>query len=151
MVKDKTPFDCLNVVTGKEPIVKVPEDYVFSSDVKYMLKRIWDYHDRLGHDTGDKVQIIRDGCLALYQEVAELTDSFPWKPWRKIDDQTFDTDNACREMVDIFFFMAKIMRAAGITADDFVTKFTWVLNNNLDRLRNGYSLVKGGDSDGQKD
>jgi hypothetical protein len=125
--------------TGLNTVTILPKELTVSE----MLKRIWDYHDKLGHDTykseEERVQILREGCLALFMEVAELTDSFPWKPWRKIDDQTSDKDNACREMVDIFFFLAKVMRAAKITPEEFIAKFEWVLNNNLDRLKNGYS------------
>lgn len=128
---------------------EVQEYIIETLEIGDMLHQIWEYHDKLGHDTPYKDdkhrnQIIRDGCLALYQEVAELVDSFPWKPWRKTEDQVFDKDNACREMVDIVFFMAKIMRAAGILPNDFIAKFKWVLANNLARLENGYSL-KGGD------
>lgn len=119
----------------------VPEELTVSE----MLKKIWDYHDKLGHDTykseEEQVRIIGEGCLALFMEVAELTDSFPWKPWRKIEEQTSNKDNACREMVDIFFFLAKVMRAAKVTPEEFMAKFEWVLNNNLDRLKNGYSSI----------
>jgi hypothetical protein len=143
----KKVFGTLPEDTVDDDEVAAPKELTISD----MLNKIWTYHDKLGHDASeDKIQIIRDGCLALYQEVAELIDSFPWKPWRKTEDQTFDKDNACREMVDIIFFLAKIMRAAGLTPNDFIDKFHWVLNNNLDRLENGYSL-KGGDSNAQKD
>lgn len=153
--KVDTMVNPFNKVLGTLPEDAVDDDEIDHTDlelvvpkeltVSEMLKRIWDYHDKLGHDTykseEEQVQILREGCLALFMEVAELTDSFPWKPWRKIDDQMSDKDNACREMVDIFFFLAKVMRAAKITPEEFIAKFEWVLNNNLDRLKNGYSKV----------
>lgn len=115
-------------------------------EIEEIFKQIWKYHDKLGHDTPfinqeHRIRIIREGCLALYQEVAELTDSFPWKPWRKIEDQTFDKDNATREIVDILFFLAKITRASNITIEDIEAKFKWVLANNLDRIRQGYNFI----------
>ena len=131
----------VTTVAEKKDYIEPEFDQVLT--LASMFKQIWEYHDKLGHDASeDKMKIIREGCLALYQEVAELTDSFPWKPWRKLVDQNYNTDNACREIVDIFFFLAKIMRAAGITPEELIAKFYWVLNNNLNRLENGYSKIK---------
>jgi NTP pyrophosphatase (non-canonical NTP hydrolase) len=114
-----------------------------------MFHQIEQYHKELGYlrawDTDEqRIQAIRNKGLALYQEVGELIDSFPWKPWRNMCDQTHDTDNATREIIDIIFFLVAICEDAGITPLELEVKFSEVLQNNYARLDNGYSK-KGGD------
>jgi NTP pyrophosphatase (non-canonical NTP hydrolase) len=114
-----------------------------------MFQQIEEYHKALGHtrafDTEkQRMQSVRNHLLALYQEVAELTDSLPWKPWRDMANQPFDTENVMREMVDIVFFLVGICEELGITPRDLEKKFMEVLKNNYARLDNGYSK-KGGD------
>ena len=50
-----------------------------------------------------KVEWILNYCRAMNQEIAELTDSVPWKWWAKY--QTFDRQNARVEVVDLFHFL----------------------------------------------
>ena len=59
---------------------------------------------RIGVDTTalppeQKVEWILNYCRAMSQEVAELTDSVPWKWWAKY--QTFDDQNARVEVFDL--------------------------------------------------
>ena len=51
----------------------------------------------------EKVQWILNYCRAMSQEIAELTDSVPWKWWAKY--QKFEEQNARVEVVDIFHFL----------------------------------------------
>ena len=56
--------------------------------LKAMFEDIRDYHIELGYNYAmlnniyEKMQAYRNTIVALHQEVAELTDSVPWKPWR---------------------------------------------------------------------
>lgn len=112
-----------------------------------MFKEIEEYHKQLGHsrafDTMEqRMQSLRNGALALIMELAELLDSTPWKPWREIDDQPFDKDNATRELVDIIFFLVQICEQLYITPRELIDKYQQVLKNNYARLENGYSKIE---------
>ena len=109
-----------------------------------MFLRIKSYHKILGYDfekatPEERMNAIRDKALALNQEIAELVDSFPWKPWRKIEDQTWDTNNAVEEIIDIFFFLGEIMEAAWINPEILETIFYEKLRENYDRIKRGYN------------
>jgi NTP pyrophosphatase (non-canonical NTP hydrolase) len=103
-----------------------------------------EYQKKLGYDVEDmshdeKRQYRQDCMLALYQEVAELVDSTPWKPWRSEEDQTLDIPNAEREIIDCLFFLFNIARTLGISGRDLEDRFHKVLSNNLARIESGYN------------
>ena len=50
----------------------------------------------------DRTKWILNYVRAMQQELAELTDSVPWKWWAKY--QEFDQQNAKVEIVDLFHF-----------------------------------------------
>ena len=115
------------------------------------LKEIYNavntYQCRLGYDTyemGDeeRMDYLRQNLLALHQEVAELADSFPWKPWRSITGQTNNRENATREIIDCIFFLIAIARSSFISADELEEMFGWVLDNNYNRILIGYNNTK---------
>lgn len=113
-------------------------------DIENMFRSIKYFHINLGYDFSkfsdkEKMQAIRNTSLALYQEVGELVNSFSWKPWRNIEDQPQDLENAKREIIDCFFFIGGIMEIANINPQELVTKFKEVLKNNYSRIENGYS------------
>jgi len=115
-----------------------------------MFKLIEDYHKILGHnrpfDTLEqRMNSFRNSSLALMMELAELVDSMPWKPWRSVEEQTYDIENAKREVVDILFFLVSLCEEMHVTAEDIEIKFHQVIANNYKRLDNGYSK-KGGDA-----
>ena len=108
-----------------------------------IFQQIQEYHKELGHnDQG--MQSMRNNALALMMELAELIDSTQWKPWRSTKDQTFNKDNAVREVVDIIFFLVGICENLEITPLEIEDKFTQILKHNYKRLKSGYSK-KGGD------
>jgi len=114
-----------------------------------MFRQIEEYHKQLGHNRPfdsmeQRMQSMRNSSLALIMELAELVDSTPWKSWRSIANQTFDKDNATREVVDIIFFLVSICEELHITPKEIEDKFVQVLKNNYARLDNGYSK-KGGE------
>jgi dimeric dUTPase (all-alpha-NTP-PPase superfamily) len=109
-----------------------------------MFGMIQDYHDELmpsrktaGVD--ERMQDFRNQALALVMELAELTDSLPWKPWREIQDQTMDRENAKREIVDIIFFLVAICEILEISASEIEMKFAEIISNNWRRIHDGYS------------
>ena len=109
-----------------------------------MFNEIETYHKKLGYDyTNATVEQRMDGTrhsgLALYQEVAELMDSFPWKPWRSIEDQTFDHKNAVMEIVDILFFLGGVMEAANINGEEVQIMFNKKMKENYSRIERGYN------------
>jgi len=111
---------------------------------KVIFTQIEKYHKELGHNRPfdsmeQRMQSMRNSSLALMMELAELIDSTPWKSWRNIADQTFDKDNAIREVVDIIFFLVSICEELHIKPEEIENKFVQVLKNNYARLDNGYS------------
>ncbi len=113
-------------------------------EISNMFDWIKVYHKRLGYDftevsLEERMNAIRNISLALNQEVAELIDSFPWKPWRKIKDQVWDTENAKEEIIDIFFFLGEIMEAAWIDPKSLERVFYKKLNKNYDRIKRNYN------------
>jgi len=112
-----------------------------------MFQQMKDYHIKLGYDFAnatidERMNAIRDKSLALNQEVAELVDSFPWKPWRSINSQPWDTVNAMEEIVDILFFLGEIMEAAWIDHTMLEDVFEYKLKENYDRIKRGYNNKK---------
>ena len=55
-------------------------------------------------------------CRAMSQEIAELTDSVPWKWWAKY--QKLDIQNARVEVVDLFHFLISLAQVLGMGADE---------------------------------
>lgn len=78
-----------------------------------------------------KTRFAAKQALALFMEVAELTDSFQWKPWR--DHAGADIPNLEREIVDCLFFLHHIAAAFDIKPEDLDKRFYQVLNNNKRR------------------
>ncbi len=76
-------------------------------------------------------------CRAMTQELAELTDSVPWKWWAKY--QTYDRQNARVEVVDLFHFLISLAEVLGMTAQDVFTLYTKKNKVNLDRQDSGYT------------
>lgn len=113
--------------------------------LKEAFKDIQEYHIALGYNYAlltniyDRMQAWRNTHVAITQEVAELTDSVPWKPWRPVKQQTFDTNNARREIVDILFFLGSFCEILCIPPEALETEFKRVMANNYKRIDNGYN------------
>lgn len=76
-------------------------------------------------------------CRAMSQEIAELTDSIPWKWWAKY--QKFDLQNARVEVVDLFHFLISAARILGMSADDVFNYYRDKNKVNVQRQESGYS------------
>ena len=97
-----------------------------------------------GMSDEDKTKWILNYCRALSQEMAELTDSVPWKWWAKY--QKFDEQNARVEVVDLFHFLISIAQVLGMSADDVFNAYVKKNEVNLQRQESGYTTKDEADS-----
>lgn len=118
-----------------------------SLELVEVFHKIRQYHEALGYPgevktKAERYQKFRDLIVAMNQEVAELCDSFPWKPWRPIESQTHDENNAIMEMVDIIFFMGSILELFGISPDRLEETLHSKIVENYNRIQKGYNKPK---------
>ncbi|OUU28572.1 MAG: dUTPase [Verrucomicrobia bacterium TMED44] len=95
-------------------------------------------------DDEDRTQWILNYIRAMQQELAELTDSVPWKWWAKY--QEFDKQNARVEIVDLFHFLISLAQVMGMSADDVYSAYLKKNKVNHDRQNSGYSEKDENDS-----
>ena len=109
------------------------------------LRELWRMQDALNKRIGvntdsmtdeEKTRWILNYCRAMTQEIAELTDSVPWKWWAKY--QKFDEQNAKVEVVDLFHFLVSIAQTLGMTADDVYQAYLKKNAVNHARQESGY-------------
>ena len=86
----------------------------------------------------EKTKWILNYCRAMTQEIAELTDSVPWKWWAKY--QKFDAQNARVEMVDLFHFLISLAQVLGMSADDVFAAYIKKNEVNFKRQDSGYTV-----------
>jgi dimeric dUTPase (all-alpha-NTP-PPase superfamily) len=99
-------------------------------------------NERIGVHTADmneqeKTKWILNYCRAMSQEIAELTDSVPWKWWAKY--QKFDDQNARVEVVDLFHFLISLAQVLGMSADDVFNAYCKKNEVNFKRQETGYA------------
>ena len=92
----------------------------------------------------DQRKWILNYVRAMQQELAELTDSVPWKWWAKY--QEFDRQNARVEVVDLFHFLISLAQVLGMSADDVHEAYLKKNKVNHDRQDSGYSEKDESDS-----
>jgi dimeric dUTPase (all-alpha-NTP-PPase superfamily) len=97
-----------------------------------------------GMDEEQKTKWVLNYCRAMTQELAELTDSVPWKWWAKY--QTFDEQNARVEVVDLFHFLISLAQILGMSADDVFSAYVKKNEVNFKRQETGYAVKDHGDS-----
>ena len=85
----------------------------------------------------DKTRWVLNYCRAMSQEIAELTDSVPWKWWAKY--QKFDEQNARVEVVDLFHFLISLAQTLGMTAVDVFQAYVKKNEVNFRRQDSGYA------------
>lgn len=106
-------------------------------------------NQRIGVKTDDmteeeKTKWVLNYCRAMSQEIAELTDSVPWKWWAKY--QKLDEQNARVEVVDLFHFLISLAQVLGMSADDVFQAYTKKNAVNFQRQESGYAEKDHGDS-----
>ncbi|MEK7684182.1 MAG: dUTPase [Verrucomicrobiota bacterium] len=99
-------------------------------------------NERIGVQTDgmsreEKTQWLLNYCRAMTQEIAELTDSVPWKWWAKY--QNFDEQNARVEVVDLFHFLISAAQVLGMSADDVFQAYVKKNEVNFQRQDSGYT------------
>ena len=92
----------------------------------------------------DRVKWVLNYCRAMSQEIAELTDSVPWKWWAKY--QQFDKQNCCVEVVDMLHFLISLAQVLGMSADDVFNAYVKKNEVNFQRQDNGYAVKDEEDS-----
>ena len=97
-----------------------------------------------GMDERQKTEWVLNYCRAMSQEIAELTDSVPWKWWAKY--QRFDEQNARVEVVDLLHFLISLAQVLGMSADDFFNAYLKKNEVNFQRQDTGYGQKDEDDS-----
>ena len=108
-----------------------------------------DLNERIGVRTegmtdAQKTTWLLNYCRAMSQEIAELTDSVPWKWWAKY--QKFDEQNARVEVVDLFHFLISLAQVLGMSADDVFQAYVRKNEVNFKRQETGYTVKDEQDS-----
>ncbi|MFH0879432.1 MAG: dUTPase [Lentisphaerota bacterium] len=109
--------------------------------LKEIFKKQEELNLRIGVDCAnmpdeDQQKWILNYCRAMSQELAELTDSVPWKWWAKY--QKFDKQNARVEIVDLFHFLISLAQVLGMSAEDLYTTYLQKHKVNHQRQDSGY-------------
>ncbi|HOX57041.1 MAG TPA: dUTPase [Candidatus Paceibacterota bacterium] len=97
-----------------------------------------------GMSTEEKTRWLLNYCRAMSQEIAELTDSVPWKWWAKY--QKFDEQNARVEVVDLFHFLISLAQVLGMSAEDVFQAYVRKNAVNFQRQDSGYTVKDEHDS-----
>jgi dimeric dUTPase (all-alpha-NTP-PPase superfamily) len=92
----------------------------------------------------ERTKWILNYVRAMQQELAELTDSVPWKWWANY--QEFDKQNAKVEIVDLFHFLISLAQVMGMSATDVHEAYLKKNQVNHDRQESGYSNKDENDS-----
>jgi len=106
-------------------------------------------NERIGVRTDEfndeqKTEWVLNYCRAMGQEIAELTDSVPWKWWAKY--QQLDEQNAKVEVVDLFHFLISLAQTLGMSADDVFAAYVKKNEVNFQRQDSGYTEKNEDDS-----
>ena len=109
---------------------------------KALNKRIGVHTDDMSDE--QKTQWTLNYCRAMSQEIAELTDSVPWKWWAKY--QKLDEQNARVEVVDLFHFLISLAQVLGMSADDVYEIYLKKNEVNFQRQDSGYTKKDEDDS-----
>ena len=102
---------------------------------KALNVRIGVHTDSMGEE--EKTKWVLNYGRAMSQEIAELTDSVPWKWWAKY--QKFDEQNARVEVVDLFHFLISLAQVLGMSADDVFQAYVKKNEVNFQRQDSGYA------------
>jgi len=111
-----------------------------------MLTELFEMQDKLncrigvdwrGMSEEDQQKWVLNYCRAMTQEIAELTDSVPWKWWAKY--QEYDQQNARVEVVDLFHFLISLALVLGMSAEDVHNLYMQKNKVNFERQDSGYT------------
>jgi dimeric dUTPase (all-alpha-NTP-PPase superfamily) len=142
-----SPFIAAMTTTLEQPANTAPS--VGSDQLRELFRMQKALNQRIGVQTDtmteqEKTQWVLNYCRAMTQEIAELTDSVPWKWWAKY--QKFDEQNARVEVVDLFHFLISLAQVLGMSADDVFAAYVKKNEVNFKRQDSGYTQKDHGDS-----
>lgn len=121
----------------KDSVNPAPDQLFTMFEMQAMLNK------RCGVDTSnmseaDKTKWVLNYVRATTQELAELTDSVPWKWWAKY--QKFDEQNARVEVVDLFHFVISLAQVLGMSSEDVFKAYMAKNKVNHQRQDSGYAI-----------
>lgn len=136
-------------MSGNEPQFITRKDRVMPDMLEEIFRLQGELNKRIGVDTlnlpaAKRPEWVLNYCRAMSQEVAELTDSVPWKWWAKY--QKFDKQNARVEVVDLFHFLISLAQVLGMSAQDVYTAYCRKNEVNFQRQDSGYTVKHENDS-----
>lgn len=127
--------------------------YILIRSLMDKLENIFELQEQLNSRIGvnmnemndeERAKWILNYVRAMQQELAELTDSVPWKWWAKY--QEFDKQNAKVEIVDLFHFLISLAQVMGMSAADVHEAYLKKNKVNHNRQDSGYSTKDENDS-----
>ncbi len=101
---------------------------------KLLNERIGIQTDKMSDE--ERIKWVLNYCRAMSQEIAELTDSVPWKWWAKY--QQFDKQNAKVEVIDLLHFLISLAQVLGLSANDLYEGYVKKNKINFVRQETGY-------------
>lgn len=122
--------------------------------VMRMFDKIKEYHEELGFPLSKEEQkaafrnpeatrLMNNQLIAaLHNEVTELQESTPWKPWRPVDYKPTDIPNMAEEVVDILFFLGAFMENNSLSWEQVEDVFKRKMHINYERIKLGYSKTR---------
>ncbi len=114
-----------------------------------MFGRQAELNRRIGVDTTalppeNKTEWVLNYCRAMQQEIAELTDSVPWKWWAKY--QEFNMQNARVEVIDLFHFLISLAQTLDMSAEEVHRLYCDKHRVNHQRQDDGYAVKNENDN-----
>jgi len=97
-----------------------------------------------GMSEEDKTKWVLNYCRAMSQEMAELTDSVPWKWWAKY--QKFDEAERARRSRRSLSLPHQLAQVLGMSADDVFNAYVKKNEVNFKRQDSGYAVKDHEDS-----
>src|SRR3984885_15016710 len=97
-----------------------------------------------GMSEEEKTKWILNYCRAMSQEMAELTDSVPWKWWAKTKKLNKQTPRG--KGGDFFHFLISMAQVLGMSADDVFAGYVKKNEVNFKRQESGYTTKDHDDS-----
>ncbi|HON06468.1 MAG TPA: dUTPase [Verrucomicrobiota bacterium] len=102
---------------------------------KLLNERIGIQTDKMTDE--ERIKWILNYCRAMSQEIAELTDSVPWKWWAKY--QQFNKQNAKVEVIDLLHFLISLAQVLGMNSNDLYEGYVKKNKINFVRQETGYT------------
>jgi len=116
-------------------------------EAKDMLRHMFQMQEQLNRRIGveprymdekTRQEWLLNFCRAMSQEIAELTDSVPWKWWAHY--QKFDLQNARVEIIDLLHFLISAAQVLGMQAEDVYRLYLKKNQVNFARQESGYTV-----------